>query len=88
MPTWIKNLPRNAFIGLIQLYRWTLSPYLGRFCRFQPTCSVYAQEALRRHGALKGGWLSLKRLGRCHPFGASGFDPVPPCGKSTQPRNP
>jgi putative membrane protein insertion efficiency factor len=84
MPAWIKHLPRNALIGLIQLYRWTLSPFLGRFCRFQPTCSVYAQEALREHGALSGSWLTIKRLCRCHPFGSSGFDPVPPCGKSTR----
>jgi putative membrane protein insertion efficiency factor len=83
MPFWIKHLPRNALIGLVQLYRWTLSPFLGRFCRFQPTCSVYAQDALREHGALTGGWLAVKRLCRCHPWGSSGFDPVPPCGKST-----
>jgi uncharacterized protein len=84
MPAWINHLPRNALIGLVQLYRWTLSPFLGRFCRFQPTCSVYAQEALREHGALAGSWLTVKRLGRCHPLGSSGFDPVPPCGKSTR----
>lgn len=70
------------FIGLIQLYRWTLSPFVGRFCRFEPSCSVYAQEALRCHGALKGSVLTLHRLCRCRPGGGFGFDPVPPRGKS------
>ncbi len=63
--------------GLVLLYRWFLSPWLGGHCRFQPTCSDYALEALTRHGALRGGWLTLRRLGRCHPLGGSGFDPVP-----------
>jgi uncharacterized protein len=61
----------------IHLYRWTLSPFLGRQCRFHPTCSAYALEAIERHGALKGWGLALRRLLRCHPWGASGFDPVP-----------
>ena len=61
----------------IHLYRWTLSPFLGRHCRFHPTCSAYALEAIERHGALKGWGLAVRRLLRCHPWGASGFDPVP-----------
>ena len=59
-------------------YKLTLSPWFGRSCRFAPTCSDYAAEALITHGPVRGGWLSLRRVLKCHPFGASGFDPVPP----------
>ncbi len=62
---------------LVQLYRWTISPWLGANCRFEPTCSSYAIEALRRHGAFRGTVLAAKRIGRCHPWGRSGYDPVP-----------
>lgn len=62
----------------IQGYRLTLSALLGRQCRFAPTCSEYAADAVRNHGALRGSWLGLKRIGRCHPWGGSGYDPVPP----------
>ena len=68
---------RLVLIPLIRVYRWLLSPLLGPSCRFDPTCSVYAEEAIRRHGALRGSWLTLKRLGRCHPFCQGGIDPVP-----------
>ena len=61
----------------IRAYRLLLSPWVGHGCRFQPTCSVYALEALERHGAARGLWLTLRRLGRCHPWGGSGYDPVP-----------
>ena len=61
----------------IQLYRWFLSPFLGRHCRFQPTCSAYALEAIEMHGIVRGYGLALKRIGRCHPFGGEGYDPVP-----------
>jgi putative membrane protein insertion efficiency factor len=64
-------------LGLIRAYQLTLSPWLGRQCRYTPTCSVYAAEAIRRFGPLRGAWLALKRLGRCHPWGAAGYDPVP-----------
>ena len=62
----------------VRAYRLLLSPWVGHACRFQPTCSAYALEALERHGALQGGWLTLRRIGRCHPWGGWGYDPVPP----------
>ena len=62
---------------LIRVYQWTISPMLGARCRFYPSCSCYAHEALERHGALAGTWLAAKRLARCHPFSAGGYDPVP-----------
>ncbi|MCV3273702.1 membrane protein insertion efficiency factor YidD [Roseobacter sinensis] len=61
----------------VRAYRLLFSPWVGHNCRYQPTCSAYALEALEKHGGLKGGWLSLRRIGRCHPFGQSGYDPVP-----------
>ena len=64
-------------IGLVKVYRFAISPWLGGNCRFQPTCSEYAIEALREHGVLKGTWLAARRIGRCHPWGGSGYDPVP-----------
>ena len=64
-------------LGLVWLYRNAISPLLGLNCRFEPTCSAYAMEALHRYGGFKGGWLMLKRIGRCHPWGGSGYDPVP-----------
>ncbi|MGR3483991.1 MAG: membrane protein insertion efficiency factor YidD [Paracoccaceae bacterium] len=62
----------------VHAYRLILSPWVGHGCRFQPTCSAYALEALETHGALRGAWLTLRRLGRCHPWGGHGHDPVPP----------
>jgi len=62
---------------LIRAYQLLLSPFLGRHCRFTPTCSQYALEAIERHGALRGTWLAVKRIGRCHPFCDGGYDPVP-----------
>ena len=61
----------------ILLYQWTLSPLLGPSCRYTPSCSHYALEALTKHGVIRGLWLALKRLARCHPWGGSGYDPVP-----------
>ena len=63
---------------LIRVYQKLVSPLLGRNCRFQPTCSAYAAEALTVHGLVRGTGLALRRLGRCHPLGSSGYDPVPP----------
>jgi putative membrane protein insertion efficiency factor len=78
------NPLQHTLIFLCRLYRWTLSPLktalfgpTGR-CRFEPSCSAYAIEAVRVHGALAGSWLALKRIGRCHPWGGCGHDPVPP----------
>lgn len=68
-------------IGLIHLYRWVISPLIGPRCRFTPTCSLYAIEALKAHGFVKGCWLSGKRLLKCHPLNEGGFDPVPPVQK-------
>jgi len=62
---------------LVQIYRYTLSLLLGVNCRYQPTCSEYAVEALRQHGAFRGTALAARRIGRCHPWGGSGYDPVP-----------
>ena len=64
-------------IQLVRLYKLALSPWLGANCRFDPTCSSYAIEALEVHGVLKGTWLAVRRIGRCHPWGGSGYDPVP-----------
>lgn len=78
----LQGLIRGLMIGLLIVYRYTLSPILhmlapGSGCRFEPSCSAYALEAVRRHGPFGGAWLALKRLARCHPWGDSGYDPVP-----------
>ena len=65
------------FIWLISIYQRLISPLLGPCCRFHPTCSEYAKEALESHGLVMGIWLTIKRLSKCHPLGGSGFDPVP-----------
>ena len=65
------------FIGLIKLYQLIISPMLGPKCRFTPTCSTYALQAIEKYGPFKGLWLGLKRISRCHPFGGSGYDPIP-----------
>ena len=67
----------KALMTLIRVYQMVLGPFLGGSCRFLPTCSVYAQEAIAHHGALRGSWLAVRRVAKCHPLGASGFDPVP-----------
>jgi putative membrane protein insertion efficiency factor len=73
----MSRLPARALQLLVHAYRMTLSPLLGPSCRFEPSCSAYALEALERHGARRGAWLSVRRLLRCHPFHAAGYDPVP-----------
>lgn len=64
-------------IGLIRVYQWTLSPWVGRQCRYTPTCSRYGIEALRKYGLLKGSYLTVRRILHCHPWGGHGYDPVP-----------
>lgn len=68
---------RRLFLLLLRAYQYAVSPLLGRNCRFYPSCSDYAQEAVQKYGTLRGGWLTLKRLARCHPFHPGGVDPVP-----------
>jgi uncharacterized protein len=68
---------KHVLRALIQSYRWFISPMLGPNCRFHPTCSAYALEAIDHHGALKGGWLGMRRICRCHPWNPGGYDPVP-----------
>ena len=65
------------FVWLISIYQRLISPLIGPCCRFHPTCSEYAKEALESHGLMMGMWLTIKRLSKCHPLGGSGFDPVP-----------
>jgi putative membrane protein insertion efficiency factor len=72
---------RAVFTALIRLYQWTLSPLLGPKCRFYPSCSNYALEAIQRFGILHGSWLTVRRLGRCHPWHPGGIDPVPATGR-------
>ncbi len=67
----------RLLIGLIRLYQYALSPFIGPSCRFTPTCSEYACQALRKHGFLKGVWLGVRRISRCHPWNPGGHDPVP-----------
>jgi len=71
------GLAERVALLAIAAYRLVLAPILGGHCRFEPSCSVFAEEAIRRHGAGPGGWLAVKRVGRCHPGRAGGFDPVP-----------
>ena len=73
---------RHLLIGPLVAYRWLISPILGINCRFAPSCSSYAIDAIRAHGAARGGWLAVRRLARCHPWGGSGYDPVPPAAPS------
>ena len=68
---------RSVLHALIRGYQLIVSPWLGPRCRFHPSCSNYALEAIERHGSLRGSWLALRRVGRCHPFHPGGFDPVP-----------
>ena len=77
MPNAVSRALARPLIWLVKAYRIAISPWLGLNCRYQPTCSSYAIEALQVHGVLRGSWLAAKRIGRCHPWGGSGYDPVP-----------
>jgi len=68
---------KHVVLALLRAYQYLLRPLLGANCRFYPSCSDYAREAVERHGVLKGLWLALRRIGRCHPYHPGGFDPVP-----------
>lgn len=68
---------KKLFLVLIRFYQRAISPYTARSCRFYPSCSQYSHEAIREHGALKGSWLSMKRILKCHPLHPGGYDPVP-----------
>ncbi|NQU71301.1 MAG: membrane protein insertion efficiency factor YidD [Rhodospirillales bacterium] len=71
------NVGRSLVWGLVRGYQLFISPILPGTCRYSPSCSAYAAEAVQTHGALRGGWLALKRMARCHPWGGWGYDPVP-----------
>ena len=71
------RLERALCIGLIRVYQYGISPLLPRVCRYAPSCSEYAREAIERHGVIFGCWLAARRLSRCHPWGGHGYDPVP-----------
>lgn len=74
---WVRLVPRQVLRLPILVYRYSLSAFMGRQCRYLPTCSAYADEAIQRHGAWAGGWMGAARICRCHPWGGHGFDPVP-----------
>lgn len=78
LPASLRDLPRQLLMALVRGYRLMFSPWLGSACRFEPTCSGYALQALQSHGALAGSYIALRRLIRCHPFCPGGHDPVPP----------
>jgi putative membrane protein insertion efficiency factor len=73
----IKRAPKGVIIMLLRIYRYLISPMYKPCCRYYPSCSEYAQEAVSKYGFLRGSWLTLKRLGRCHPLSKGGVDPVP-----------
>lgn len=77
MPSTTPTLPARLLIGVVRGYRLLLSPWLGSSCRFEPTCSAYSLQALQTRGAARGSYLTLLRIGRCHPWCEGGFDPVP-----------
>ncbi len=68
---------KHVLIALVRFYQYAISPLVGRRCRYFPTCSEYTVDAIRKYGAVKGGWLGLKRIFRCHPWHPGGYDPVP-----------
>ena len=81
----LSRLVTRCMLGLIRAYQLVLSPWLGRACRYAPTCSEYTAQAITAHGPGRGGWLGLRRILRCHPWGGSGYDPVPERAARTPP---
>ena len=75
--SFLANFVKFIFLSLIKLYQLLLSPFFGKQCRFTPTCSNYSKEAIERHGNIRGMFFTFKRLFKCHPWGESGYDPVP-----------
>lgn len=73
----LNEILKMLLVGLIKFYQGAISPFLPNSCRYTPTCSQYGVEAIRKHGPFRGGWLTLKRLLSCNPWGGSGYDPVP-----------
>ncbi|MFZ4740914.1 MAG: membrane protein insertion efficiency factor YidD [Bacteroidales bacterium] len=73
----MKNILGKLFILIIKVYQYTISPYFPASCRYTPTCSAYGIEALKKHGPFKGGWITIKRILSCNPWGGNGYDPVP-----------
>ncbi|MEI6594211.1 MAG: membrane protein insertion efficiency factor YidD [Bacteroidota bacterium] len=73
----MKKIFSFPFLLLIKFYKYAISPMLPQACRYTPTCSTYAEQAITKHGVFKGIWLAIKRISRCHPLGGSGYDPVP-----------
>ncbi|MGJ9413980.1 membrane protein insertion efficiency factor YidD [Aeromicrobium sp. CF4.19] len=69
---------KHVLIALLRGYRFAISPMYGQVCRYHPSCSAYALESVQTHGSVRGSWLAARRLGRCHPWSAGGYDPVPP----------
>lgn len=76
---------KRLLIGLVRGYQLLISPLLGNNCRYTPSCSTYTIEAMEKHGALKGLWMGIRRVGRCHPFHEGGYDPVPDPGEEKKP---
>jgi len=73
----MRYLLTKFFVFLIRVYQYTLSPFIGRSCRYTPTCSHYSVEAIEKYGPFKGGWMAAKRIASCNPWGGQGYDPVP-----------
>ena len=73
----LRKYLKKGFLKCIRFYQLCISPYLGRNCRYTPTCSAYTYEAIEKYGVLKGTWMGIKRIARCHPFHEGGYDPVP-----------
>ena len=76
---------KHVLILLLRGYRYAISPLYGQVCRYHPTCSAYALEAVTEHGSLRGSWLAARRVGRCHPWADGGYDPVPPAAARRNP---